>query len=170
MMALTQTLPKAWIAFKDNKKYLIIAMLFEFLFIFTLTQIHLALFLPSAEVASKLSDAMTEQVQTMQESDLYQLETMLYTNKEFMSAYHDLAQYIGLFVIGIFAAWLVFRAPVWYLSYKSILKKTPAGISILKFCLLSLFWFAIIMLSFIIYSTVSGSGSSLIPIVCSTAA
>jgi hypothetical protein len=91
-------------------------------------------------------------------------------NEEFMMEYKVLATSMILFLLSTFAAWLVFKTPVWYFSHKSILPKMPFGIHVLKFCLMSLFWFFTTLMAIIIYSAATGSTATIIPIVSSTGA
>jgi hypothetical protein len=164
-MTLTTTLPKAWLAFKENKKYLIWIVLIEFVFLFALTQIHLMYFVPSAEAAAKAGDVMGQEAQKLAETELYQLETVLEQNQTFMDAYHDLIIYMGYFFVSFFAAFVIFRTPLWYISHKSILKKMPFKTVLKKFPLLCLFWFVLVCVAFAIYSIATGSTSTILPII-----
>jgi len=166
---LTQTLPKAWTAFTENKKYLLFIILIEFVFLFLLTQAHLYFFVPSAQAATMAGEAMSKQVEAMPETELYQLETKLGENKEFMAAYRLLLNYIIYFILSILGLFIVFRTPLWYLSHKSILKKMPFK-TMIKFPLLALFWFAILCAAFIIYSIATGSTATILPLVSSDTA
>ncbi len=169
-MILTQTLPKAWKAFTNNKRYLILAMLFEFIFLFVLVQISFAFFEPSAQAVQRAGEIMQQEIEKIPEAELYQLDSILMENEEFMIEYKTLITSILLFLISTFAAWLVFKLPVWYFSHKSILKTIPFSIHALKFCLLSLFWFITILASFTVYSIATGSTATLIPIISSAGA
>lgn len=164
-MTLNQTLPKAWLAFKENKKYLIWIVLIEFVFLFALTQIHLMYFIPSADAATRAGEAMEQEVQKLTETELYQLETMLAQNKDFMDAYHDLMIYMGYFIVSFLVLFVVFRTPLWYISHKSILKKMPFKSVAIKFSLLSLFWFVAVCISFAIYSIITSSTATILPII-----
>jgi hypothetical protein len=164
-MTLNQTLPKAWLAFKENKKYLIWIVLIEFIFLFALTQIHLMYFIPSADAAARAGEAMEQEVQKLTETELYQLETLLAQNQDFMTAYHDLIIYMGYFIVSFFLLFAVFRTPLWYISHKSILKKMPFKNVAIKFPLLSLFWFILVCISFAIYSIATSSTATILPII-----
>ena len=167
---ISQTLPKAWLAFTSNKKYLILTILFEFLFLFAVINSFFSFFIPTAEAFDKVNQAMQEQMADLQESELYELEGRLLTDDEFMVAYHSLFVMIVLFIVSVFVSWLVFRTPVWYLSLKSILKKMPLKTVIKKFVLLNLFWFVLLILSFGLYSLATGSTTTIIPVVSSSGA
>jgi len=167
-MTLTQTLPRAWKAFTNNKRYLLLTILLEFVFLFALTQLHLAFFTPSAEAATKLGEIMMKEIEKLPESEIYQLESILVENEEFMQTYRILLGYIGFFLVSILAAWIIFKAPIWHLSHKSILKKIPLTTTWLKFSLLSLFWFVILCIAFVIYSLATGATATLLPLVSST--
>jgi len=169
-MTLSQTLPKAWTAFTENKKYLLFIILIEFVFLFLLTQAHLYFFVPSAEAATMAGEAMSKQVEAMPETELYQLETKLAESKEFMVAYRLLLTYIIYFILSILALFIVFRTPLWYLSHKSIYKKMPFKPVMIKFPLMTLFWFAIICVAFVIYSIATGSTATILPLVSSDTA
>ncbi|MEM3154312.1 MAG: hypothetical protein QW165_01960 [Candidatus Woesearchaeota archaeon] len=164
-MTLSQTLPRAWLAFKENKKYLIWIVLIEFVFLFVLTQIHLTYFVPSAEAAARAGEIMTKEVEKLQETELYQLEGLLAQNEEFMTAYHELLAHMGFFITSLFAAFAVFRTPLWYISHKSILKKMPFKTVLIKFPLLCLFWFIVLIIAFSLYSIGTGSTTTILPII-----
>ncbi len=163
-MTLITTLPLAWKAFTENKKYLIWIILIEFVFLFVLTQIHLMYFVPSAEAAARAGEIMTQEVQKLPETEIYQLETLLVKNEGFMTAYNELLAYMGFFIISLFIAFVVFRTPLWYISHKSILKKMPWKPVLIKFPLLSLFWFVVLVIAFSLYSIGTGSTTTVLPI------
>ncbi len=167
-MILSTTLPRAWKAFVNNKRYLLLMILIEFVFLFTLVKLHYTFFQPSAEAATRAGDVLSQEVAKLPQTEMYKLETILGQNEEFMKAYRDLLKNIGTFILGMLVAWIVFRAPLWYLSHKSIYKKMPLGKSWLKFTLLSLFWFIIIAIAFGIYSIATGSTATILPLVSST--
>ncbi len=169
-MTLTKTLPRAWKAFTANKRYLILAMLFEFIFLFVLVQISFTFFEPSAQAVQKAGEIMSQEVEKLPEAELYQLDSILMENQEFMLEYKTLITSILFFLISTFVAWIIFKAPVWYFSHKSIMPKMPFGTHALKFCLMSLFWFFVTVASFIIYSITTGSTATIIPIISSTGA
>jgi hypothetical protein len=162
---LSQTLPKAWLAFKENKKYLIWIVLIEFIFLFVLTQIHLMYFVPSAEAAAKVGEIIAQEAENLPETELYQLENTLATNEEFMTVYNELLAYMGFFIVSLFLAFIVFRTPLWYLSHKSIYAKMPFKTVLWKFPLLGLFWFVVLAVAFSIYSIATGSTTTILPIV-----
>lgn len=164
---LTTTLPKAWKAFTENKKYLLLIILFEFILLFILVQVHLAYFLPSAEAATRAGDAMSKVMSELPESEIYQLETLLAKNPEFMQAYKELLTYMAYFILSFFAALTLLKAPVWHLAHKSIYKKIPLKTTLTKFILLSLFWFVVVIILFIGYSMATGSTATILPIVSS---
>src|SRR3990172_6641427 len=166
-MILSTTLPKAWKAFTNNKRYLILAMLFEFIFFFVLVQVSFAFFEPSAQAVQRAGEIMQQEIEKIPESELYQLDAMLIENEDFMMEYKTLITSIILFLLSTFAAWLVFKTPVWYFSHKSILPKMPFGVHALKFALLSLFWFVVILIAFTIYSITTGSTATILPIISS---
>ncbi len=169
-MILATTLPRAWKAFTNNKRYLILAMLFEFIFLFVLTQISFTFFEPSAQAVQRAGEIMSAEIEKLPETELYQLDAILLENKEFMQEYKILITSILFFLISMFAAWLVFKTPVWYFSHKSILSKIPFGTHALKFSLISLFWFFILIAAFSIYSIATGSTATILPIISSTGA
>jgi hypothetical protein len=164
-MTLSQTLPKAWLAFKENKKYLIWIILIEFIFLFALTQIHLMYFVPSAEAAAKAGEILATEVQDLPETELYQLEGTLAQNEEFMIVYNELLAYMGFFIVSLFLAFIVFRTPLWYISHKIIYAKMPFKTVLWKFPLLALFWFIVLTVAFSIYSIATGSTTTILPIV-----
>jgi len=160
---ITKTLPKAWKAFRKNKKYLLLIILLEFFFIAAAAHVHLSFFAPSAEAADRAGDIMLQEVEKLPDTELFKLETLLKENQEFMSAYHDLLAYIGFFLVSMFAVWIIFKTPVWHLAHKTIYKKMPMVTSFLKFPLLSLFWFLLLLLIFSMYSFATGSTSTILP-------
>ncbi len=168
-MILTTTLPRAWKAFTENKRYLLLILLFEFIFLFVLAQIHLAILMPSSETIERVQNIMAEEMQKLPETELYQLESVLMNNEEFMMQYKIVLTSITYFILALLAAWIAFKAPVWHLSHKSILKNMPLGTSILKFSLLSVFWFVLLFASFVIYRISTGS-QTVLPLVSSTTA
>jgi hypothetical protein len=164
-MTLNQTLPKAWLAFKENKKYLIWIVLIEFVFLFALAQIHLAYFVPSAEAATRTGEIISKEIEGLPETELYQLESTLSQSEEFMTVYNELLAYMGFFIVSLFLAFIVFRTPLWYISHKSIFKKMPFKTVLWKFPLLGLFWFVVLAVAFSIYSIATGSTATILPII-----
>ncbi|VVB81327.1 Uncharacterised protein [uncultured archaeon] len=147
----------AWNALIHNKKYLLLTILLEIIFLFGLVQLHFVFFTPTLEVTNKMMSAMSTTVSALADSEVYQLETRLQENTEFMTAYHELLKYLAYFLLSVLAIWMLFRGPVWWLSHKMIYKKMSFTNTWLKFSLLSIFWFAILIASFFIYSIVQGT-------------
>ncbi|HLF54722.1 MAG TPA: hypothetical protein VI612_03305 [Candidatus Nanoarchaeia archaeon] len=144
-MTLITTLDKAWTAFWKNKRYLILTVLMDFLFLFAMVQIHWFYFIPSAEAMMKVGEQMTSAMQGLPETELVDLNAVLINNPEFMQAYKNLLTNIVLFFLSLLGAWLVFKTFSWYLSHKSIYKKIPLAIFAYKFILLSLLWFVVLV-------------------------
>jgi len=165
-MTLTQTLPKAWNIFLKNKKYLILIVLLEFFFLFVLAQLHLLFFIPSADASLKAQEAMQKELQKLPDTEIYQLDSVLVQNEEFMQSYRLLIRNIVYFLLSAFATWTFFRAPLWYLAHASI-KKVPLGRTIGKFSLLSIFWFIAGLIALFAYSVLTGSTQTVLPIVSS---
>jgi len=162
-MTLTTTLPKAWNAFITNKRYVLLTILFEFIFLFVVTQIHLSLFIPAAGALDNVGKIISAEMEKLPETEVYQLDTVLRQNPEFTTQYQLLLTYLIFFVLSMLAAWIIFKSPVWYLSHKTILKKMPLGTHLLKFTLLSLFWFAIIITALVIYGAMAENANTLLP-------
>lgn len=160
---ITKTLPKAWTAFAGNKKYLLLAVLFECLFLFCLAYLHMSLFIPTAEAAIKSGELMQAQMQELQQGQAFEFESRMVSNEEFMNTYHMLLANLGLFLGGVFLLFVFLRGPLWYFALKSIHKKMPAKPVLVKFPLLAVFWAAIIMLIFIGYGLATGSTTTLLP-------
>lgn len=160
---ITKTLPKTWTAFKKGKRYLIPIVLLEFFFLFALVQLHFSFFMPSSDAATRAGDIMVQELDQLPDSQIYQLEQNLQQNPEFMAAYHELLTFIAFFVVTMFLAWILFRTPIWWLAHKTIHNKTPFNTSLLKFPLLSLFWFIALLLLLFIYSTLTGSTATILP-------
>ncbi len=161
-MTLTKTLPLAWKAFANNKKYLLLIIPIEFLFLFALVQLHLQFFFPGVEASLRTGEIMAQEMEKLPETEIYQLESMLMENPEYMQAFREMLKNIVYMILSILGAWIIFKNPVWYLAHKSILKKMPLNTSLLKFTLLSLFWFVIMMIVFIIHTMIKGGTVPLI--------
>lgn len=160
---ITTTLPRAWKAFMKRKQYLIPIVLLEFVFLFVLAQLHFSFFIPSSDAAQQLNDIMMDEMQQLADTELYQLETVLMNNTEFMQAYHTLLTYIAFLIGSMFLAWLLFKTPIWHLAHKTITKKVPFNTTILKFPLLSLFWFFTLAGLLALYTLFTDSTSTILP-------
>ncbi len=165
-MTLITTIDKAWTAFWKNKRYLILTVLMDFLFLFALVQIHYNYFIPSAEAMMKAGEQMTKAMQELPETEQIDLNSVLINNPEFMQAYKDLLTNIVLFFLSVLGAWLIFKTFSWYLSHKSIYKKLPLGIFALKFILLSLLWFAALII--VLFSFLGLTRQQPLPIISQT--
>jgi len=164
-MILTKTLPNAWNLFVKHKQYLILFVLLDFVFLFFTAQAHLTYFIPTADAANRAGEIITQELQTLQMTDAYQLDAILMQNSQFKQAYHDLLQGIIYFFITMFIIWIVIRSAIWHISYKIIHKKTNWKTNVLKFALFSLFWFVVVAIVFVLYSISTGSTATLLPIV-----
>ncbi|MBW2969725.1 hypothetical protein KY319_01240 [Candidatus Woesearchaeota archaeon] len=140
-----KNLKKAWQAFKNNKKYLVLVIVLEIIFLIALTQIHLVFFKPTAEAAMIIGEQMTATIEKLSETEFTELNTLLLENEEFRTAYHSLLKYLAYFILSMLGAWIIFKTPIWYLAHKTIYNKMPFATHAIKFILLSLFWFAILM-------------------------
>lgn len=160
-MKLFTILEKAWTAFWQNKKYLILTVLVDFIFMFALAQIHLLYFLPSAEAMIKVAEVMGKSMQDLPETEAINLDALLRQNPEFMTAYRALLTNIILFLVTCLGAWLIFKTFAWYLSHKTIYKKIPLGMYATKFILFSLFWFIVIVAILFGFLGISGGPLSL---------
>ncbi len=169
-MILSTTLPRAWKAFTENKRYLIFAMLFEFVLFFSIFYATATIFVPTMEAYNEVQTIMNQELEKLPETELYQLENVIQKNEEFLSKYKIFFTYIIFFFIIIYALTTIFKLPLWYFSHKSILKKMPFGTTAMKFVLLCLFWFIVFCASFLIYSMATGSTETVIPLISSPAA
>jgi len=151
-MILTTTLTKAWTAFTNAKWYLALIVIIDLLFFVAALQLHFAFFIPSAEAAATAGEIMMNEINKLPESEMYQLESILTQNEDFMNAYHTLLGSIALFFVSMLAAFIIFKTPTWYFTHKSIHKKMPTAVSFLKFPLLVLFWFVMLLVILGIYS------------------
>lgn len=165
---ITQTLPKAWKLFAENKKYLMLVIIVELIFLSLFGALQYYFFYPSAEAANRTGEIIAQEMQKLSESEVYQLEGILSNNPEFMQAYNDLLKALSYFIISVLIIWIIFKGLSWHLAHKSVLKKITLKQTWGKFALLSAFWFAIIMAITIIYGLLEGS-AALIPMESSTA-
>ncbi len=165
---ITQTLPKAWKLFTENKKYLGLIIIIELIFLSLFGTLQYYLFYPSGEAANRAGEIIAQEMQKLQESEVYQLESILANNPEFMQAYNDLLKALSYFVFGVLILWIIFKGLSWHLAHKSVLRKIKLQQTWWKFALLSAFWFAIIMAILLIYGLLEGS-AALIPMESATA-
>ncbi len=155
-MTLSTTLSKAFQAFKTNKKYLLLTMLVEILFFATIIVLQFIYFEPSMDAATRAAMEMSTTMEQLPEEEMLNAETILLQNEEFINAFHDLLKYIAYFFLSAFAAWIIYRGPIWHLSLKTIYPKMPITTTYLKFTILSLFWAIILTILFITYTTTQG--------------
>lgn len=138
-MSLSQTLPKAWSAFSRNKRLLLIIVLLEFFLLFALFKIYMQFFIPTQEVFTGLSELMQQRMAELPDEELYKVEGLLFEDAEFMALYRKLI-YLWFSMIGVMALTsILFKAPLWYLAHKSVLKSMPLK-SLGKTFALMLFW------------------------------
>jgi len=168
-MTLTQTLSKAWKLFAENKKYLVLIVIIELLFLTAFAGLQYYFFYPSAEAATRAGEAISKEMEKLPETEVYQLEGLLANNPDFMQAYKDLLTSMIYFLLGTLAAWIIFKGPAWHLTHKSALKKITLKQTWWKFALLSVFWFIATVVVFLLYSLATGSTDTLLPMESSTA-
>jgi len=160
-----QTINKTWNAIKNNKLNFILSVLLDFIFISALVLVQYAFLVPTVEAQMKTLEIINAETAKLSTAEYYQLDSILTQNEEFEGAWSIVKTFILLFLLTGFGAWIIFKTIVWWLSLKTIYNKVPFSETALKFPLLSLFWFIVLIVGFIIYST---STSSLIPIVSPT--
>jgi hypothetical protein len=151
-----QTLAKTWNSLIHNKKYLLLTVLLELIFLALLVQLQFVFFTPTLEITNTMMGAMSTTVSELAESEVYELETRLQQNPEFITAYHSLLKYLTYFLLSLLALWILLRGIIWHLSLKTIYKKMPITTTWLKFSLLSIFWFILLITSFVLYSAAQG--------------
>jgi hypothetical protein len=144
-MTLSQTMPKALEAMKNNKKLVLLTVILELLFLIAITKIHYEFFIPTADAATQ----MGERLQGIQ--DTQDIEQQLKQDQEFIQAYRTLKLLMIYFVLAILTTWLIFRTTIWHITYKMILPKMPILTS-LKYTLLTLMWMIPLTLTFIAYA------------------
>jgi hypothetical protein len=143
-MKLFTTIAKAWNAFVRQKKLLPLIVLIDILFVYGMTRLSKDVLERAQEHVMKLTVMTTQQVQEMAETEAVQ--TAMLQSQEFLTAYHQLLNYVGLFFIGAFAVWTLGKGLAWYLSHSTVEEKIPAGLFALKFTGMSAFWFVAFML------------------------
>ena len=148
MNTLFNNIAKAWKTFVANKKILPLIVLVDVLFIYGLTRLHYEVFKRASVYATKLTAMMGKQVQDIAETT--QLPTLeILQSPEFTATYHQLLKYIGIFVLGGLAIWLVGKGINWFLAHKSV-GKTDIKTFALKFLGMTLAWFIVFIIIAII--------------------
>jgi hypothetical protein len=148
-----------------HKRNFILSMLLDFVFISALVLVQYAFLVPTVEAQMKTLEIINSETAKLPTAEYYQLDSILTQNEEFEGAWAVVKTFIVMFLLTGFGAWIIFKTLAWWLSLKTIYNKVPFSEMAYKFPLLSLFWFVILFVGFIIYST---STSSLIPIVSPT--
>lgn len=151
-------------AIKTHKLNFTLSILFDFIFITALVLVQYAFLVPTIEAQMKTLEIINAETAKLPTAEYYQLDSILTQNEEFEGAWAVVKTFIVMFLLTGFGAWIIFKTIAWWLSLKTIYK-VPFSEIAYKFPLLSLFWFAILFVGFVIYST---STSSLIPIVSPT--
>ncbi|MBI4145860.1 hypothetical protein HY489_00825 [Candidatus Woesearchaeota archaeon] len=169
MANLSQTLPKAWTLFAKNKKLLVLAVLIELLFVFSLVYVHYTFFLPTTDAALKAGKVMQEALTDLPESEVYQLDSLLADNPEFMASYYVLLENILYFLLSCLLLGIVFKGLLWWLA-NGCVKKTDLRKYWLKFAGLSVFWFFMFMLALLLYGWLTGGSATILPVTSSTTA
>jgi len=139
-------------------KYLILIIILELLFLFTISAIQFMFFVPSAEAIQKAGEAITKTTEQMQESELYQLETLLAQNEEFKQAYTEVKTFMLSFLILSLFAYIILKTFSWYFTLR-IIHKVPVFPLLIKFPLLTLLWTIGLILCLIIYATLPVIGA-----------
>jgi|GEM_PF-6435090 len=159
------TLHLTWNAILKNKRNFVFSILLDFIFITALVLVQYAFLVPTVEAQMKTLEIINSETAKLSTAEYYQLDSILTQNEDFEGAWSVVKTFIVMFLLSGFAAWIIFKTIVWWLSLKTIHNKVPFSEVALKFPLLSLFWFVLIFVGFIFYST---STSSLIPLVSPT--
>src|SRR3989344_4888051 len=155
-MTLSLTLPKAWSAFSKNKRLLLFVVLLEFFLLFVLFKIYMQFFIPTQDVFTDISAMMQEKMSSLADEDLYKVEGLLFEDADFMALYHRLIYlWLGMLVI-MSAATVLFKAPLWHIAHKSILKSIPLK-SLGKTYFLMVFWWFVGASIIFAYASVSSS-------------
>jgi len=159
------TLQLTWNAILKNKRNFVFSILLDFIFITALVLVQYAFLIPTIEAQMKTLEIINQETAKLSTAEYYQLDSILTQNEEFEGAWAVVKTFIIMFLLTGFGAWIILKTLAWWLSLKTIYNKVPFSEMAYKFPLLSLFWFAILFVGFIIYST---STSSIIPIVSPT--
>jgi hypothetical protein len=159
-----KTLKTTFNAIKSHKLNFTLSILLDFVFITALVLVQYAFLVPTVEAQMKTLEIINAETAKLSTADYYQLDSILTQNEEFDGAWAVVKTFIIMFLLTGFGAWIIFKTLAWWLSLKTI-HKVPFSEIAYKFPLLSLFWFVVLFVGFVIYST---STSSLIPIVSPT--
>ncbi len=160
-----KTLNLTWNAIKNHKLNFILSILLDFVFITALVLVQYAFLVPTIEAQMKTLEIINAETAKLPTAEYYQLDSILTQNEEFEGAWAVVKTFIIMFLLTGFGEWIIFKTLAWWLSLKTIYNKVPFSEIAYKFPLLSLFWFVVLFVGFVIYST---STSSLIPIVSPT--
>lgn len=168
-MTLTQTLPKAWNIFLKQKHLLLLVLILEAAFFMSVVGLHYKFFLPTSEAALRAAEAMQKEFEQTPNEELHLLDETLSQNEQFMNNYLVLVENIGYFLLGTLILWILFRGPLWYLSHRAV-RDTPFVRFFAKFAGITLAWAFIFTLVVVLYSVLSGSTATILPIVSGTTA
>ncbi len=167
-MSITKNICKAWKAFIEHKRYTAIAVFIEVSFLIIFALLHIYYFVPMTEAALNSGNVMQEQMDQLSEENMYELESSLMNNQEFMESYHSLVNNLLLFLLYVYLLFVITRIPLWYLAHKSVNNKVRFTTVLTQLPLLALFWGFALILILAVHSWLTGE--LILPLVSSTIA
>jgi hypothetical protein len=133
------TITKSWKAFVSNKKLILLAVLVDLVFVIALAQLHYEVFSKASEHAVKLTTMIGAQAQQIADTENI-TDMSIISSQEFMAEYNLLLKYIGWFLLGTLAAWLVCKGVLWFIAHIVAEKKPHSGWFVLNFAGITLIW------------------------------
>jgi len=148
-----------WRLFWKNKRLLPLALLFDLFFYFGLVKLHMEIF---QLLSIKIKQVSSVMQQSFEHADP---QKFLTENTQFMEQYKAIMGDVGLFLLGIFALWVVFKGLNWWIAnYTS--KKTKLVPYFKRFVGLSIVWMiGFLFIIFIVLSLASHATTSPVPFI-----
>ncbi len=138
--------------FVKHWRLVVLAMLVDVVFFYSLTKIHVEFFLriqPQLNVVMESIQKNSVQLQPSLDG-ITQLQSVVVQQADVLASYHAVIYLLGLMLLSLFGAWLVLQGLSWWLALR-VARKEPVSVSQVclfarRFALRTLLWFMVFVL------------------------
>jgi hypothetical protein len=154
-------LNSAWMTFKNNKKFVVLFTVIDFLFFFVFFKTSTSLFLRASDKISVLNGIIQGAVSQVQLGR--DVNSLLLGNPEFVSSFGAVVNVMVLWVIVTFVLWVVFQGTQFFLT-KRLIKKIKIIAFIKSFVLVNVVWLLVTILIISVITLLVRSSNNPLPL------
>ena len=133
-------------------RLVVLAMLVDVVFFYSLTKIHVEFFLRIQPHLSVVMESIQKNAVQLQPSldGITQLQSVVVQQADVLASYHAVIYLLGLMLLSLFGAWLVLQGLNWWLALHISRKESGSAQQVLlfarRFILRTLLWFVVFVL------------------------